>query len=81
MMLLRLQQQEMPLVESALPAALARALLLADIHGIDDLTQLHEQVLHHRLWHWFVAGAHGVMDGGSCPHCASRWRHGAMTWT
>lgn len=68
-MLLRLQQQEMPLVESGAlpPAALARALLLADIHGIDDLTQLHEQVLHHRLWHWFVAGAHGVMDGWQLP--------------
>ena len=57
------------LVESGAlpPAALARALLLADMHGIDDLTQLHEQVLHHRLWHWFVAGAHGVMDGWQLP--------------
>ncbi|WP_251278456.1 transposase, partial [Enterobacter hormaechei] len=49
------------------PAALARALLLMDMHGIGDLAQLHEQVLHHRLWHWFVAGTHGVMDSWQLP--------------
>jgi hypothetical protein len=38
-----------------------------DMHGVDDLAQLHEQVLHHRLWHWFVAGTHGVMDGWQLP--------------
>ncbi|MBA0279519.1 hypothetical protein D7Y44_04030 [Stenotrophomonas maltophilia] len=64
-MLLRLQQQVLPLAETGAlpPAALARALLLMDMHGVDDLAQLHEQVLHHRLWHWFVAGSHGVMEG------------------
>ncbi|HDS1530504.1 TPA: hypothetical protein QEK88_000323 [Stenotrophomonas maltophilia] len=64
-MLLRLQQQALPLSEAGAlsPAALARALLLTGMHGLDDLAQLHEQVLHHRLWHWFVAGTHGVMDG------------------
>ena len=60
-MLLRLQQQVLPLAETGVlpPAALARALLLMDMHGIRDLAQLHEQVLHHRLWHWFVAGTRG----------------------
>ncbi|MBH1512409.1 MULTISPECIES: hypothetical protein [Stenotrophomonas] len=68
-MLLRLQQQVLPLAETGVlpPAALARALLLMDMHGIRDLAQLHEQVLHHRLWHWFVAGTRGVMDGWQLP--------------
>ncbi|HHA2973544.1 TPA: hypothetical protein ACOFD8_000863 [Stenotrophomonas maltophilia] len=68
-MLLRLQQQAVPLPESGVlpPAAIARALLLAHMHGIDDLPQLHEQVQQQRLWHWFVAGGHGVMDGWQLP--------------
>lgn len=68
-MLLRLQRQALPLPErGVLPAAaMARALLLMAMHGIDDLPQLHEQVQQHRLWHWFVAGAHGVMDGWQLP--------------
>ena len=68
-MLLRLQQRVLPLAETGAlpPAALARALLLMDMHGIGDLAQLHEQVLHHRLWHWFVAGTHGVMDSWQLP--------------
>jgi hypothetical protein len=68
-MLLRLQQQVLPLAETGAlpPAVLARALLLMDMHGIGDLAQLHEQVLHHRLWHWFVAGTHGVMDSWQLP--------------
>jgi len=68
-MLLRLQQQLLPLAEAGAlpPAALARALLLMDMHGLDGVAQLHEQVLHHRLWHWFVAGGDGVMDGWQLP--------------
>ena len=68
-MLLRLQQQALLLSEAGglSPAVLARALLLSGMHGIDDLAQLHEQVLHHRLWHWFVAGTHGVMDSWQLP--------------
>ncbi|WP_409460088.1 hypothetical protein ACK1O1_11000 [Stenotrophomonas maltophilia] len=68
-MLLRLQQQALPLAEGGVlpPAALARALLLAGMHGVDTLAQLHEQVLHHRLWHWFVAGSRGVMDRWQLP--------------
>ncbi|MHC1652024.1 hypothetical protein ACODUL_01835 [Stenotrophomonas maltophilia] len=68
-MLLRLQQQALPFCETGAlsPAALARAWLLMRMHGMDDLAQLHEQVLHHRLWHWFVAGGHGVMDGWQLP--------------
>lgn len=68
-MLLRLQQQSLPLSEAGAlpPAAVARALLLMDVHRIEDLAQLHDQVLHHRLWHWFVAGTHGVMDGWQLP--------------
>lgn len=68
-MLLRLQQQALPLSEAGTlsPAVLARALLLMGVHGIDDVAQLHEQVLHHRLWHWFVAGPHGVMDSWQLP--------------
>ncbi|MBA0446342.1 hypothetical protein [Stenotrophomonas maltophilia] len=68
-MLLRLQQQVLPLAEAGTlpPAAMARVLLLMGMHGIDDLVQLHEQVQHHRLWHWFVAGSHGVMDGWQLP--------------
>jgi len=68
-MLLRLQQQSLPLSEAGAlpPAAVARALLLMDVHRIENLAQLHDQVLHHRLWHWFVAGTHGVMDGWQLP--------------
>lgn len=68
-MLLRLQQQALPLPEGVAlaPAATARALLLLAMHGIGDLAELHDQVLHHRLWHWFVAGSHGVMDGWTLP--------------
>ncbi|KAG0748672.1 hypothetical protein G6F24_015357 [Rhizopus arrhizus] len=33
------------------------------MYAIDELAQLHDQVQHHRLWHWFVAGGHGVMEG------------------
>lgn len=68
-MLLRLQQLLLPLAETGAlpPAALARALLLMDMHGLDSVAQLHEQVRHHRLWHWFVAGGDGVMDGWQLP--------------
>lgn len=68
-MLLRLQQLLLPLAEAGAlpPAALARALLLMDMHGLDGVAQLHEQVRHHRLWHWFVAGGDGVMDGWQLP--------------
>ncbi|MGF6416700.1 hypothetical protein ABH900_000161 [Stenotrophomonas sp. AN71] len=68
-MLLRLQQQALPLPEGGAlpPASMARALLLMGMHGMDELAQLHEQVLHHRLWHWFVAGTHGVMEGWRLP--------------
>ncbi|HGM5880307.1 TPA: hypothetical protein ACKP5P_000374 [Stenotrophomonas maltophilia] len=64
-MLLRLQQQVLPLPEAGAlaPAAMARALLLMGMYAIDELAQLHDQVQHHRLWHWFVAGGHGVMEG------------------
>ncbi|AWH46314.1 hypothetical protein [Stenotrophomonas sp. ZAC14A_NAIMI4_1] len=68
-MLLRLQRQALPLPEGGTlpPAAIARALLLLAMHDIADLVELHDQVLHHRLWHWFVAGTHGVMDGWRLP--------------
>ncbi|WP_303635710.1 hypothetical protein [Stenotrophomonas tuberculopleuritidis] len=68
-MLLRLQQQLLPLPEhGTLPmAAVARGLLLLAMHGIDGLPLLHDHVRHHRLWHWFVAGAGSLMEGWQLP--------------
>jgi hypothetical protein len=68
-MLLRLQRQALPLPGAgALPdAARAQALLLMAMFGVADLQQLHEQVRDHRLWHWFVAGEQGLMEGWQLP--------------
>ena len=68
-MLLRLQRQALPLAETGTlpPAMVARGLLLMAMHGIDGLPQLHDQVVHHRLWHWFVAGTVGMMEGWQLP--------------
>lgn len=75
-MLLRLQRQWLPLPEApAAPAAgglapahLARALLLQALHALDSLEALHDQLRHHRLWHWFVAGGHDAIEGWPLPH-------------
>ncbi|KAF1016891.1 MAG: hypothetical protein GAK31_00150 [Stenotrophomonas maltophilia] len=32
-----------------------------------ELPALHDQVLHHRLWHWFVGGGGGPIDGWHLP--------------
>ncbi len=68
-MLLRLQRQALPLSESGvLPAAaLARALLLMAMHGIEGLPALHDHVRYHRLWHWFVAASDAQMEGWQLP--------------
>lgn len=68
-MLLRLQRQLLPLAEQGPlpPAGVARALLLLAMHDAGGLQALHEQVLHHRLWHWFVAGGEGMMDAWHLP--------------
>ena len=66
-MLLRLQQLLPWLRPERCRRRRWHALLLMDMHGLDSVAQLHEQVRHHRLWHWFVAGSHGVMDGWQLP--------------
>lgn len=66
--LLRLQQAlSLPEKGGVSPAMAARGLLLMAMHGIPGLPQLHDQVIHHRLWHWFVAGAVTAMDGWQLP--------------
>ncbi|HDS0949898.1 TPA: hypothetical protein QDZ34_002200 [Stenotrophomonas maltophilia] len=64
-MLLRLQRQVLALPEhGAMSVAMAaRAWLLHAMHAPDSLAALHEQVRQHRLWHWFVAGSDGLMEG------------------
>ena len=68
-MLLRLQRQALPLSESGMlpAAALARALLLMAMHGIEGLAALHDQGRHHRLWQWSVAAANAEREGCLLP--------------
>ncbi|WMJ69406.1 hypothetical protein [Stenotrophomonas sp. 24(2023)] len=71
-MLLRLQRHWLPLQESGMadglgPAQVARALLLQAMHALGGMHALHDQVRHHRLWHWFVAGGHDVIEAWRLP--------------
>jgi hypothetical protein len=70
-MLLRLQQQVLPLAEAGAlpPAAMARALLMG-MHGIGDLAQLHEQVAPSAgTGSWLAPMGDGRLAAAGAAHC------------